>query len=60
MGMPLEWHRRQAIVLASQLPDDKQDVLLVLEALTRLIDSFIVQDAPASCGANVVPFSGAR
>ena len=31
------WHRRQAIVLASQLPDHQEDALLVLQAVTRLV-----------------------
>jgi hypothetical protein len=31
------WHRRHAIVLAGQLPESKEDALLVLQAATRLV-----------------------
>jgi hypothetical protein len=31
------WHRRHAIILAGQLPEGKQDALLILEAATRLV-----------------------
>lgn len=31
------WHRRHAIQLAAQLPDKKEDALLVLRAATRLV-----------------------
>ena len=31
------WHRRHAIVLAGQLPEGKDDALLVLEAAKRLV-----------------------
>ena len=31
------WHRRHAIILAGQLPEGKEDALLILEAATRLV-----------------------
>jgi hypothetical protein len=31
------WHRRHAIQIASQLPEGKEDALLVLQAMTRLV-----------------------
>ena len=31
------WHRRHAIILAGQLPEGKDDALLVLEAAMRLV-----------------------
>lgn len=55
------WHKRQAIILAGQLPDNTADALLVLQAAKELIDSFLVgsveKDAPKA--GNVLPFSPA-
>lgn len=31
------WHRRQAIVIASQLPESKEDAILVLNSVRRLV-----------------------
>jgi hypothetical protein len=31
------WHRRHAIILAGQLPEGKEDALLVLDAAKRLV-----------------------
>ena len=31
------WHRRHAIRLAAQLPDEREDALLVLQAATQLV-----------------------
>jgi hypothetical protein len=31
------WHRRHAIILAGQLPEGKEDALLVLDAARRLV-----------------------
>jgi hypothetical protein len=61
LGMPLQWHRRQAIVLASQLPDNTGDATLVLAALTELVQSYLVANempGEAPLGANVLPFAG--
>lgn len=62
MEMPLNWHRRQAIVLASQLPDNTTDAVLVLQALRELVDTFLVANDGAeravALGANVLPFTG--
>ena len=63
MEMPLQWHRRQAIVLASQLPDNSADALMVVQALKELVDSFLVANdvshtEPCRLGANVLPFTG--
>lgn len=62
MEMPLNWHRRQAIVLASQLPDDPTDAILVLQALTELVDTFLVAgggvERVAGLAANILPFTG--
>jgi len=63
MGMPLQWHRRQAIVLASQLPDNTADALMVVEALKELVDGFLAAnetsaERAATLGSNVLPFTG--
>lgn len=64
MEAPLQWHRRQAIVLASQLPDNTADALMVLQALQELVESFLVahdislEPERSSLGANVLPFTG--
>jgi hypothetical protein len=63
MGMPLQWHRRQAIVLASQLPDNTADAVLVVLALKELVDQFLVAndmsvDCAGKLGANILPFAG--
>ena len=42
MAIPLAWHRRQAIILAGQLPDNTDDALLVLQAAKELVDTFLV------------------
>jgi hypothetical protein len=59
MGVPQHWHRRQAIVLAGQLPDNTADALLVLQSLRELID--FMAGAPGETiqrAANVLPFTG--
>jgi hypothetical protein len=61
MGMPQIWHRRQAMVLAGQLPENPADALLVLEAMHELLDTFLSSSdaAPAPPATNVLPFSAA-
>jgi hypothetical protein len=57
---PLQWHRRHAITLAGQLPDNPDDMILVIAALQELVDKFLV-DVPADpiqMSKNVVPFKG--
>jgi hypothetical protein len=39
--VPLIWHRRHAMVLAGQLPEDPADVHLVLIALHELVDNYL-------------------
>jgi hypothetical protein len=31
------WHRRHAIMLAGQLPEGKEDALLILDAVRRIV-----------------------
>lgn len=35
------WHRRHAIQLAAQLPEDSKDALIVLELTRELVESFL-------------------
>ena len=63
MGMPLAWHRRQAITLASQLPDNAADALLVLQATRELVETFLMQAPDHSAEdhpTNVLPFTGSQ
>ncbi|MEH2501211.1 uncharacterized protein YjeT (DUF2065 family) [Bradyrhizobium sp. AZCC 1578] len=60
MGMPQQWHRRHAMMLASQLPENSDDARLVVKAMTELLDTFMAKSegaAPARA-ANVLPFAG--
>jgi hypothetical protein len=59
MGMPLGWHKRQAVMLAAQLPEDMKDARLVLEAVAELLDTFLqdrAHDEP-ELSSNVLPFA---
>jgi Uma2 family endonuclease len=57
MGMPLGWHRRHAIILAGQLPDNTADALLVLEATKELVETFLVGHVDRETkAANILPF----
>jgi hypothetical protein len=61
MGVPLAWHRRHALTLAGQLPENVEDALLVLQATKELVDTFL-SDAPEERprrAANVLPFETA-
>jgi len=35
------WHRRQAVMLASQLPEGHEDALLIIRAVERLANGFL-------------------
>jgi len=58
MGMPLGWHKRHAVMLASQLPEDSDDARMVLEALRELLDTFLVEgpETAPDLTSNVLPF----
>jgi hypothetical protein len=59
MGMPLQWHRRHAMTLVSQLPDNTSDALLVIEAMKALVEDFLVGvPDQQSSATNVLPFGG--
>jgi hypothetical protein len=48
-----QWHRRQAIVLASQLPDAQSDALAVLDCLSELVTTFLKSDEPEPAKATI-------
>lgn len=58
MGIPLQWHRRQALTLASQLPDNTADALLVLQSMQELVERFLIgpDEEAQPMAANVLPF----
>jgi hypothetical protein len=37
------WHKRHALQLAAQLPDDPDDALLVLQYARQLVEGFLVE-----------------
>ena len=59
MGIPLTWHKRQAMLLASQLPENPDDAYLVVQAITDLLDKFLIEGPADKAGraANVLPFA---
>lgn len=58
LGAPLAWHRRHAMALAGQLPENTADAQLVLIALHDLLENFMGQSpaSEAQRAANVLPF----
>lgn len=57
--MPQNWHRRHAIQIAAQLPEGREDALLVLDLARKLVEEFL-GDQPALeravSGGEVLPF----
>jgi hypothetical protein len=37
------WHRRHAVMLASQLPDNTEDALSVLRMAIQLVEQFLAE-----------------
>ncbi len=62
VGTPLSWHRRVAMTLASQMPEESADAQLVMIALQDLMDNFMgkapQEEQPQKSG-NVLPFGSA-
>ena len=48
------WHRRHALMLASQLPDGRDDALPVLDCVRELVATFLQSDTPEPAKAPVV------
>jgi hypothetical protein len=59
MHKQLAWHRRHALMLASQLPEDPQEARMVLEALREIVERYLIQDEDEVPGktSNVLPFA---
>ena len=55
-GMKIEtWHRRHAVMLASQLPDGIEDARIILRLATELVNDFLAEpEQPARPVATVV------
>jgi hypothetical protein len=49
-----QWHRRHAIMLASQLPDGQDDALAVLDCVREIVVTFVHVDMPEPANAPVV------
>lgn len=61
MGTPLAWHKRHALTIASQLPENPADALLILEAAKKIVEVFMSseeEDRPRRA-TNVLPFGNA-
>lgn len=58
--MPLTWHRRQAMVIAGQLPENQEDAQLIMECVQELVENYLSKSAgePArkTGTSNVLPF----
>jgi hypothetical protein len=49
-----QWHRRHALMIASQLPDGKGDALAVLDCVKELVVAFLQLDTPEPAKATIV------
>jgi hypothetical protein len=49
-----DWRRRQALCLASQLPENVTDAIVVLDLLKEIVVSFLHVDLPEPEKAHVV------
>jgi hypothetical protein len=48
------WHRRHAVMLASQLPEETEDALAVLRLATELVTGFLAVDEPKAASTQIV------
>jgi hypothetical protein len=48
------WHRRHAVMLASQLPEKTEDALAVLRLATELVTGFLAVDEPKAASTQIV------
>lgn len=60
MEMPQSWHRRHALTIASQLPENVSDARLVLMAVNELVEGYLSksEEGKPEAESNVVPFTG--
>jgi hypothetical protein len=49
-----QWHRRHALMIASQLPDGRNDALAVLECVSELVATFLQSDTAVPAKATIV------
>jgi hypothetical protein len=49
-----DWRRRSALMLASQLPDNPADALVILDLVRELVVSFLQGGAPEPAKAPVI------
>ena len=54
MATEESWHRRHAVMLASQLPDHPQDALIILGLVKRIVEDFLAEPEPAQAPNNVL------
>jgi hypothetical protein len=57
-----EWHRRLALGLSAQLPDNAEDARAVLECVAELVETFLYPRSDADAGEaqdRVLLFAGA-
>ena len=62
MGKPLAWHKRHALTIAGQLPENIEDARLVLQAMQELVENFLndgQEPEQERRAANVLPFGAA-
>jgi hypothetical protein len=59
MEKPNNWHRRQAMMLATQLPENTADARLIVQAVRELLDTFLLDEQPKAVErpTNVLPFA---
>ena len=55
MEMAEDHHRRLAAQLAAQMPESKDDALMVLESLRRLVECYLYSDGRARTALAIVP-----
>jgi hypothetical protein len=58
MSAGKSWHRRQAVQIVAQLPEDASDALMVLEQAMVLVRTFLSDDAPQE--TRITDFSASR
>jgi hypothetical protein len=53
------WHLKQAMALAGQLPDNEEDARIIVEAVFYLLDNYMSKARPSEPirAANILPFT---
>ena len=54
------WHKRHAVMIASQLPDNEEDALAVLDAARQLVTGFLAEPKAEKSSPVVVMIGGKR